>query len=294
MKRFNVLGKIFIAFAFLFIAVSCQKNGDNSYSGKTDLHIYLTDAPSFVFDAVFVEIVKMEIKIEDDSTHNESEHEAGDDNSSGRHGDGSEDESSDDHGSGGWITLNINPGVYDLLSLRNGIDTLVASGNITSNAIQKIRVTLGGNNSVVWNGEKRALQVKDKDNQVIIKLSDDMVSSNGSQLNLWLDFDASRSIELKDNIFELRSNIKAFTKSRAGAIEGKILPVAAKAVVYAINGTDTTSALPGREGEFKIMGLKAGSYQLLVKPTTGGYSDKIISPVVVSTGEDAHVGTIQI
>ncbi|MFT3703457.1 MAG: DUF4382 domain-containing protein [Agriterribacter sp.] len=292
MKRSNVSG--IIAIAFIFILVSCQKSGDSNYSGKTDLRIYLTDAPSFTFDAVYVEIVKMEIKIEDDSDHHESEHEFGDDNSSGRHGDGSDDDSNDDHGGGGWITLNINPGIYDLLSLRNGIDTLIASDNIASSSIQKIRITLGGSNSVVLNGEKHALAVKDQDNQVIIKLDDDMISANGSQLNLWLDFDASRSIELKDNIFELRSNIKAFTKNKAGSIEGRVSPIAAKAVVYAINGTDTTSALPTREGEFKIIGLKAGSYKLLVHPTATGYADKIISPVVVSKGEDAHVGTISL
>jgi hypothetical protein len=290
MKRSNLFVVAALFVSIILTVVSCQKNGATNYSGNKRLSIYLTDAPSFSFDAVFVEIVKMEIKVEDDSNHHESEHE-----SSGRHGDGSDDDSNDDHGSGGWITININPGVYDLLSLRNGVDTLIASGNIpVSNHIQKIRITLGGNNSVVLNGERKSLMVKDQDNQVIIKLDDDMVNADGSELNLWLDFDASRSIEWRDNIFELRSNVKGFSKNKAGSIEGRVLPVAAKAVVYAINGTDTTSALPGREGEFKIMGLKAGSYKLLIHPTTGSFSDKVITSVVVSKGEDAHIGTIQL
>ena len=71
----------------------------------------------------------------------------------------------------------------------------------------------------------------------------------------------------------MNSSVKAFSKEKAGGIEGRVAPAAAKAVVYAINGTDTSTALPEREGEFKIIGLKPGNYSLLVKATANNYKD---------------------
>ena len=57
----------------------------------------------------------------------------------------------------------------------------------------------------------------------------------------------------------------------------------------AVNGTDTASAKPEREGEFKFIGLKPGTYTLIYHATANNYVDVTVNQVVVSGTEDVHV-----
>ena len=275
--------------AGFFVTIACNKNnsvqGNNQHNaaGSTSVHVFLTDDPSLVFDAVFLDIQKVEIKAEDhDQAEQESEHQ-GEVDDNDHHGDSA----------GGWINLSITPGVYDILKFRNGLDTLLGTGNFpTANSLHKIRITLGTNNSVVFNGSSFPLLPKDNDNVVIIKLSDDFGVSNTGQLDFSLDFDASRSIQLHGNRFELDAQVKAFRREKAGSIEGRVLPAAANAVVMAINGSDTSTAKPEREGEFKIVGLKSGTYSVLFHATAGNFQDTTVQNILVADQEDTHLSAI--
>ena len=266
-----------ITLAAVLIA-SCQKQSVTSISdGITTtvpsmLKVYLTDDQNLVFDKVFIDIQKLEIKLEDNGVDS----------------------------LGGWFSLSITPGVYDILQFRNGIDTLFGTGTIPANRkLQKIRLTLGNNNSVELNGQVKPLKVKDKGNEVIAQLDAGNVELSGNdQFLFWIDFDAGKSIKSdnsgsgNNNGFELRSNIRIFSKKKSGRIEGKVLPAAAGAIVKAINGTDTATAKPEREGEFKFVGLKAGTYSLLFDATTNDYKDTTITNIVVRTNEDTKVSTV--
>jgi len=53
-------------------------------------------------------------------------------------------------------------------------------------------------------------------------------------------------------------------------------------------------ATPDGEGEFKLIGLISGTYQLLIHPTANNYRDTTINNVLVTKGEDTKVGTIQL
>lgn len=271
------LALIIVLPAMLFTA--CQKKQDDLAAGVQGVNIYLTDDPSFVFDNIYLDIQSVEIKMKDSLEHNGSGH----DGSNG-----------DDNGgaSSAWIKLQSRPGVYDILKFRNGLDTLFSTGSVMSTKkLSKVRITLGSNNSLVYNGAKFSLSLKKA--FVIINLEDELVEQqNGGTVHLWLDFDAGRSIRKEGNQFVLEPKLKCFSKTKSGAIEGRVLPDAARAIVMAINGTDTSTAKPEREGEFKIAGLKAGTYRLLVKATAGGYIDATVPNVVVRTKDDTNVGTI--
>jgi hypothetical protein len=67
--------------------------------------------------------------------------------------------------------------------------------------------------------------------------------------------------------------------------------MAADPIVKAIIGSDTSTAIPDREGEFKIVGLNAGTYKVFVD-AQNGYVDTTIDDVVVRKGEDTHFATI--
>lgn len=267
-----------LSLLFVLAIAGCQKeNSSQPNDGltttlPTSVKVYLTDDQSLVFDKVFIDLQKLEIKIEDDGVDSVD----------------------------GWFSLNITPGIYDILQFRNGLDTLFATGTIPANRkLQKIRLTLGNNNSVEKDGKTYPLIVKDKDNEVIAKLESSNVEfTSPDQFMFWIDFDAGRSIRKNNsgsgnnNGFELRSQIRIFTKSKSGRIEGRVLPAAANAIVMAINGTDTATAKPEREGEFKIVGLKAGTYQVFIDATSNNYKDTVLTNVVVRHNEDTKLGTI--
>ena len=90
----------------------------------------------------------------------------------------------------------------------------------------------------------------------------------------------------------MKSHIKIFTRSNSGRIEGRVLPRVADAIVKAVIGSDTATAIPDDDdGEFKIVGLNAGIYKILIDGQNG-YNDTIINNVIVRNREDTHLPTI--
>ncbi len=280
-KAFSLTILIISLFSF-----ACQKedheHGNNA--GESSVNIFLTDDPSLNFDKVLLDIVKVEIKAEDDSEQqHESEHQQGDDDS-------------DHHGetSGGWISVPIHPGIYDILRFRNGLDTLFGSASFDiSRSFRKVRITLGNSNSAEINGVSIPLTIHNNDNIIVLKIDESAVAINsGGLTNIWIDFDAGSSIRLNGNDLELKPNCKVFSKEKSGGIEGIVLPGNAAAIVMAINGADTLTAKPEDSGEFKFLGLNPGSYTLVYHATANNYLDTTIKNVVISGKEDVHVALV--
>ena len=228
---------------------ACQKenSGQGSSTGKSSVNIFLTDDPSLNFEKVLLDIAKIEIKVEDDSEQrHESEHQQGDDDSDHR-----------GETSGGWMSVPIHPGIYDILRFKNGVDTLFGSATFDiTRSLRKVRITLGTGSSVVLNGVGKPLTIHNNDNIIVLKIDESSVAINsGGLTNFWIDFDAGTSIRLNGNDLELKPNCKVFSKEKSGGIEGTVLPGNAAAIVMAINGTDTLTAKPEDSGEFKFLGV---------------------------------------
>lgn len=267
----------FCGFALLVTTIvfySCQKDiAGGNIPDRNKPHtvtIYLTDHQTPIFDSVFIDLQKLEVKLEDDTLPN-----------------------------GGWVNLNIRTGVYNILRFRNGLDTLFATGTLPNAKVKKIRLTLGIQNSAMKNGQSFSLRVKDEDREVIANLeSSNFEITPSGQVLFWIDFDAGNSIQADNsgpgngNGYRLKSHIKIFTRSHSGQIEGKILPRAADAIVKAIIGSDTATAIPDHDdGEFKIVGLNAGTYKILIDGQNG-FNDTLINNVIVRNREDTHLPTI--
>src|SRR6185436_10090979 len=94
---------------------SKEKSSDNATvpSGKQALSLYLTDGPTDYFDKVLIDIKSVKVLVDtcDKSRRRRDNWD------------------STNH-CAIWDSLSIAPGVYDLLTLRNGLDTLLASGTI--------------------------------------------------------------------------------------------------------------------------------------------------------------------
>lgn len=268
-----ILFSLALSAAVSIVFYSCQKEvSSNNSPGINKPHsvvIYLTDHQTPVFDSVFIDLQRLEVKLEDDTLPND-----------------------------GWVNLNIRAGVYNILRFRNGLDTLFATGTLPNARVKKIRLTLGTQNSVMKDGQSFPLRVHDNDREVVANLesSNFEITSTG-QVLFWIDFDASRSIQAdnsgsgNNNGYRLKSHIKIFTRSSSGRIEGRVLPLAASALVMAINGADTATAIPESDGEFKIVGLRAGTYKVLFDGQNN-YNDTTINNVIVRNREDTHLSTV--
>ena len=273
-----------VAVALFFYA--CKKeasfSGANMPAGKTKLSVFLTDGP-LDFQQVLVDIQRIEVKVDTCRRHEDDDHD----------GPGND----DDHDSLSshceiWDTLNIHPGIYDLLKFRNGTDTLLASGFILHGKIERIKITLGTNNSVMVDNVVHSLLLLGNQNFVYINIHrEDLDSISSGNFKLFLDFDLLHSISIINGDYFLKPVLKPFGEHSSGEIEGKVRPVHSHGLIKAYNATDTAFAMPEDEGEFKIRGLKEGSYSLFVDGING-YSDTTISNISVDRGNETDLGTI--
>jgi len=280
-KIFLGLASVVIVMALVFSA--CTKSGVN---GNSSVAVFLTDGPGD-FDAVNIDIQKVEVKVDKDEKHKR------DDNRNGL------DDDKDDHlkrkdDFGEWIDLNFTPKIIDVLSLRNGIETQLGTANIDAGTVRKIRITLGTQNSVVKGSVKYDLLMDSQtSNFLYIKLFDNhRERGNRNDVKVWVDFDIASSIVEANGKFYLKPVLRPFCNANFGEIEGKVLPLDAKAVVRVSNGNGFNAvALPSREGEFKVRGLTDGTYTVTIEGIAP-YAKKIITNVVVKKGEDTKIGTI--
>lgn len=142
--------------------VACSK--DNNDGGPTTLKIRMTDAP-FNADSINVDIREVRVKFRDDSSS--------------------------------WMDLATVSGVYDLLGLQNGVDTLLATGVIPTNSVKEIRFVLGSANSIVINNVSYPLTIPSgAESGLKLKVNKQL---NGPIDSLLIDFDAALSIHQNGN-----------------------------------------------------------------------------------------------
>lgn len=276
-----------LVISMFMIASSCQKeagNNDTIPPDQTRYSVYLTDDP-VDFEHVFVDIQKVEVKLDTCRRNSDDDHD--------RPG-CDDDHDSSDVNCNVWQTLDINAGVYDLLQLRNGVDTLLANGLALHGKIERIKITLGTNNSVVVDSTTYPLQLVNNQDFVYINIRRehlDSVSSN--DLQFFLDFSLSHSIRFFNGSYWLKPVIKPFGRHSTGEIEGKVRPVHSHGWIKAYNATDTFYAKSWNEGKFKIRGLRPGNYSVFIDGING-YQDTVISNVEVRRHDDTDIGTIQL
>jgi hypothetical protein len=246
--------------AGLLIFVACKKSGSDAGNGTLELR--LTDGPGN-YDAVYIDVEKVEINV-----------------------------SSDTGANSGWITVPLlRPGIYDLLSFRNGLDTVLASVSLPAGALSQIRLTLGSNNSVVLNGHGYPLKTPSAQ-QSGLKLNIHASLTGGIVYRLWIDFNAASSIVTTGNGgYILKPVIRTYTEAIGGSIKGFVLPGVAHPAVWAIRGADTLTALPdSATGYYLIAGVPSGQWLLDYHPMDSLYKDTVFT-VSVTTGAVTNAGT---
>ncbi len=273
-----------ISVSTLFVACS-KSNSADAPAGTQNVSLLLTDGPGF-YNNVYLDIQSVSVLV--DTSTNTRKHDGCNWDIIG--GGGPKPDSSLI-----WESLGVTAGVYDILQLRNGVDTVLAASNIRAGSIRLIKITLGTGNYVVKDSVKYSLKLPTgAPNYILVKLRGDEFehfTTNGYRL--WLDFDVQRSIIQYGTTFYLSPFINAFIVSKSGTVAGSVAPNDAwPEIVTVYNSTDTAYAIANRLGGlFKIRGLKDGTYSANFH-ASNGYKDTTISKITISNANSVNLGTI--
>jgi hypothetical protein len=165
-----IKSSLFMLLASTAIFFACKK--ENSSQTST-LKVRMTDAPA-AWDEVNVDLQQVRVNFRDDSS--------------------------------GWVNLQTNAGVYNLLNLQNGVDTLIAQGSVQTGMVKEIRLVLGSNNTIKVNGVTFPLTIPSgSESGLKIKVNKNLTSSLDSLL---IDFDAALSIKEQNGSYKLMPVIK--------------------------------------------------------------------------------------
>lgn len=269
----------------LLVIISCKKESSDVKipDGQQRVRIRLSDNP-VNFQAVYVDIQQVVVQVIPDSCRGRGD----------RNGNDCYDD--DEIRCSVWDTLDVRPGVYNLLDLSNGADTLLAAGFTLNGRINKIKLVLGNSNSVVIDSVSYPLTLWDNNHTVTIQVKGhDIIEITPNDLQLWLDFDAGGSIvRVANNHFVLKPRLRIWVPAQTAAVKGKVFPRAAQPIVAAIANGDTLIAIPARDGRFKIRGLIGTNADIFINATANGYRDTTITNVTLQRGGETDIGTVQL
>lgn len=155
---------LLVTSALVFVFAACNKENNNN-----TLRVRLTDGPVDL-DKVNVDLQQVQVKMDRDSAK--------------------------------WVFLKTRAGVYNLLALQNGVDTMIAEGDVGPGVVKEIRLVLGDSNTVVKDGIQYPLTIPSGGASGLkIKISKPMRTTLDS---LIVDFDAGLSVKQEQDGYKLR------------------------------------------------------------------------------------------
>lgn len=106
-----------------------------------------------------------------------------------------------------WVPLTANAGIYNLLALQNGVQTLLATGNNPGGTIKELRLILGAGNTIKIDNQTYPLTIPSgSESGLKIKVNKKLATSLDK---LVVDFDAGLSIiKTGNNEYKLKPVLK--------------------------------------------------------------------------------------
>jgi len=245
-KTFSGIASVFLFLSSLFMF--CSKTG-NGERGQANLQVSLTDDPGN-FDAVYIDVQDIMVNLTGDPDN-------------------------------GWQSLpGVRKGIYDLLSLAGGHDTLLADGPIPAGRVYQLRLILGIENYVKIDSSMIRMNLL-PEQQGGLNLKVQQFLGNGSSFKVLLDFDVAKSVVVVDSAtYNLRPTIRTVFEFVGGSLSGFVRPNDFRTWVYAIQGSDTiSSTFTGQDGGFLIKGIAEGSYSLSFSPSDSLHRDTILTGI---------------
>lgn len=270
----------FIILASLFFSSCSEDLSTEADMGRLTVH--LTDAP-FPYDLISeanVTIFKVEARYKGVSMEG--------------------DENTEDDGNS-FIVLMEEERDFNLLNLTNGTTEKLADIDVPAGSYDLIRIYVKGVNVVLIDGSKFDLKVPSGEQtgiKVFIKPS--IVVSGELSSDLLLDFDVGRSFIPKGNSknisgingFNFKPVIKASNMTIAGTLSGLVSTMMDGEIIGLENATvsvfETGTSEPiitaptDENGNYTVMGLNAGSYDVMVELEE--YESQTVEEVTIVAG----------
>ena len=263
--------KQFLNFKTLFLLVftgltltSCSDDDDSAATEKdARISVRMVDAPG-EFDAVNIDVEEVRVQTGVENDEND-----------------------------GWIALDTEAGIYNLLELTGGVSQLLADEEIAPGYAGQIRLVLGNDNSIVVDGEEFPLATPSAQ-QSGLKLNINEELEPGEEYFYILDFDVEQSIVSQGNGgYTLKPVIRLSVEDDAGMIVGKVHPSEFRSLVTATNASHSISAYTNANGEFALYGVPEGTYQITVEADPISGLDPITKDnVVVDDDETTDLETL--
>ena len=249
------------AILILLLMIGCADEVVTPSDGEGEIRMHLIDAPT---DAEEVVVVVNRVEV----------HAAGSDETSG------------------WVVVNDQPASYDLLELRNGASAIFGNATLAAGRYTQIRLILGAGSYIKIGGLQFNLEVA-SGFQTGVKLTHTFEIVDGGIYELYLDFDAERSIVLTGTgQYRMSPVIRCQSKVVSGDVAGTVLPADANASIWTTAGPDTVMTMAAADGSFKLMALPEGTYTLTIETSNAAYLGTTVPGVVVTKGQTTNVGTI--
>ena len=215
------------------------------------------------YDAVNIEVIKVSV------------HKAGEDSTSG------------------WIVVSEDTLSVNLLEYTNGNFAVLADSALAGGEYTQVRLLLTDNNTVVVEGETHDLEIPSGSTSGL-KLNHPFTIEDGTTYSATLDFDAERSIHVTGNQrYKMNPVIRLVVDATSGSISGTIDPVETRAAIMTIVGEDTVSTYADTlTGDFRLMALPSGIYDIEVAATVGSYRDTVLADIQAPSGGETDLGII--
>ncbi len=270
-----------IILAILFFSSCSEDLNKESDTGR--LTVQLTDAP-FPYDLISeanITIFKIEARLQEGSMEEEDTEEQEDGNS--------------------FIVLSEEEREVNLIELVNGLTETIVDIDVPVGSYDLIRIYVKGVNVVLTDGTTFDLKVPSGEQTGIKVFIDPSILVSGEvSADLLLDFDVSRSFIPKGNSkdvsgiigFNFKPVIKASNLTTSGTLSGLVSTIedeesigleGATVTVFETGSLDPIMTAPTDDnGNYTIMGLIAGSYDVMVE--LEGYETQTAEEITIVAG----------
>ncbi len=200
-----------------------------------------------------------------------------------------------DDSTSGWFVISEDTLSVNLLEYTNGNVAVLADSSLAAGQYTQVRLLLTENNTVVVDGETHELVIP-SGSTTGLKLNHGFTIEEGVTYSATLDFDAERSIHMQGNgVYKMSPVIRIVVDATSGSIFGNIDPVDARARIMTFVEGDTVSTFADTlTGDFRLMALPAGAYDVEIAATAGAYRDTSFGGVETVAGGETDLGMISL
>ncbi len=261
----KLLSSLLLGAGLSCLFISCSQDDDGPNSNDARVEIRLTDAPNPNIREVWVDIKEIQINMGTDSA--------------------------------GWKTLTgTHPGLYNLLDLTNGRDTILADASLPAGKMSQLRLILGDNNYIILQDGQKEMLTTPSAQQSGLKIQINEELAGGVLYRMILDFDAAKSIVEAGNsgkyILKPVIRVLSFVPS-GGIVEGYVAPDSILTTIFALKGADTISSTSTNQGNYRFRDIPAGDYSLHFYPATDSFKT-VQKEISVTAGQRIKIDTVHL